>query len=297
MPRSSPQTSGAFGRRAGRVRRRRTFELELKLMADAALVGFPNAGKSTFISASRQRNRRWPTTRSRPSSRISASCRRRPRVRHRRRPRTHRGAAHRERARSRVLAPRRAGSGVRHPPRPVSVSPNTARRAICGSCSCRVGGVQPRVWCPGPGSILVGKADLEGAEAAAAEIDGATLVSPFTGDGLRRRCTGSQELSNRHDGRHPTGRATCLHRPVVPPFRLAGRECLDRGGCRRTTCGPFLGSHQPPGRRSRLGSADPARDRRRARRGRAPGRATPSGSVISSSSTHDDDDWYEGEEE
>ncbi len=35
---------GEFGRKG-------SFTLELKLMADAALVGFPNAGKSTFISA------------------------------------------------------------------------------------------------------------------------------------------------------------------------------------------------------------------------------------------------------
>src|SRR5690606_14183232 len=45
-----PRQPCPVGRRAGGARAEGWFTLELKLLADAALVGFPNAGKSTLIS-------------------------------------------------------------------------------------------------------------------------------------------------------------------------------------------------------------------------------------------------------
>jgi GTPase len=197
----------------------RTFELELKLMADAALVGFPNAGKSTFISrvsAAKPKVADYPFTTLEPHLGVVAVD-------------DHEfviadvpglieGAAqgrglgheflrHVERARALVIL---------LDPSPLAEHPPAEQYRILLA---ELAAFNPDLVSR-PRVVLVGKGDLEGAEAAAAALEDATVVSPLTGAGLSEalyRIAGAVELARREA---PDREGYVLHRPVQPPFRL-----------------------------------------------------------------------------
>jgi GTP-binding protein len=213
----------------------RTFELELKLMADAALVGFPNAGKSTFISrvsAAKPKVADYPFTTLEPHLGVVAVD-------------DHEfviadipglieGAAegrglgheflrHVERARALVI--------LLDPSQPAGHSPAEQLRILLRELDAFNPDLLTR-----PHVVLVGKADLEGAQEAADAIEGATAVSAITGDGMREGLYRIASAVDQARREAPDRQGYVLHRPVVPPFRLRrqGRTWVVEGvGARR----------------------------------------------------------------
>ena len=200
----------------GEYGRSEWFTLELRLLADAALIGFPNAGKSTFISrvsAAKPKIADYPFTTLEPNLGVvsfdgrefvladipglieGAS--------------TGKGLGHeflRHVSRARVLVMLLDPSPMqdRSPAEQLSVlraeieafSPEIASR---------------------PSIVLMNKADL-GIDASA--VSGAFPVSALTGEGLREALHAIADLVDQAEREAPPRKGFILHRPLGPTFTV-----------------------------------------------------------------------------
>jgi GTP-binding protein len=199
------------------------FTLELKLHADAALIGFPNAGKSTLISrvsAARPKVADYPFTTLEPHlgvvkagdrDFVLADI-----------PGLVEGAAggkglgheflrHVERARVLVIL-LDPSPWQEHPPlRQLEI--------LLGELRSHLPELVDR-----PRLVAVNKADLPEAAAAASGIEGALLVSALTGQGvdaLVHRVADLVQASARHPEERP---GFVLHRPAEPAFTIRRQD-------------------------------------------------------------------------
>lgn len=192
--------------------------LELKLLADAALIGFPNAGKSTFISrvsAAKPKIADYPFTTLEPNLGVVSFDGREFVLADI--PGLIEGAAkgkglgheflrHTERARVLVILLDPAEIQETPPKQQLEI----LRREIADYSS----GLAAR-----PSMVLMNKSDIPGAAEAAARL-GVMSVSSMTGDGLREALHAIGDLVEQAEREAPERRGYILHRPLGPTFTI-----------------------------------------------------------------------------
>jgi GTPase len=194
------------------------FTLELKLLADAALIGFPNAGKSTFISkvsAAKPKIADYPFTTLEPNLGVVSFDGREFVLADI--PGLIEGAAegkglgheflrHTERARVLVILLDPAETQI-HPPEDQlrilrreieDYSPELARR---------------------PSIVVMNKIDLDGARRAAEEL-GVLPISAITGEGLTEVLHAIADMVDQAEREAPERKGFVLHRPLGPTFSI-----------------------------------------------------------------------------
>jgi GTP-binding protein len=194
------------------------FTLEMKLLADAALIGFPNAGKSTLISkvsAAKPKIADYPFTTLEPNLGVVSFDGREFVLADI--PGLIEGAAegkglgheflrHTERARVLVMMLDPADTQTNPPDEQLEIlkreiadySPELATR---------------------PSLVLMNKSDLEAAHDEATAL-GAIPVSAVTGEGLRPALHAIADLIDRAEREAPERRGFILHRPLGPTFTI-----------------------------------------------------------------------------
>jgi GTP-binding protein len=194
------------------------FTLELKLLADAALIGFPNAGKSTFISrvsAAKPKIADYPFTTLEPNLGVVSLGGREFVLADI--PGLIEGAAqgrglgheflrHTERARVLVIV---------LDPSETQVVPPAEQLEILHR---EIAAYSPELAAR-PSLVLMNKSDLEGAREPAGEL-GALPVSALTGDGIRQALHAIADLVDLAKREAPERRGFILHRPLGPTFTI-----------------------------------------------------------------------------
>jgi GTP-binding protein len=198
------------------------FTLEMKLLADAALIGFPNAGKSTFISrvsAAKPKVADYPFTTLEPNLGVVSFDGREFVLADI--PGLIEGAAegkglgheflrHTERARVLVILLDPAETQPAPPPEQLSI----LRREVADYSA---------ELAARPSIVLMNKSDLDGASSEAEKIE-ALAVSALTGEGLREALHAIADLVEEAERVAPERKGYILHRPLGPRFDISRED-------------------------------------------------------------------------
>lgn len=215
----SPSNRAPSVAEQGEYGREQSYVLELRLLADAALIGFPNAGKSTLISvvsAAKPKIADYPFTTLEPNLGVVEIAGREFVMADI--PGLIEGAAegkglgleflrHVERARALVV--------LLDPSPTQPVPPRRQLEILLHELKSYSAELAAR-----PHMVVVGKADLPEAAAAADEIPGALVVSSMTREGVEPMLHAVADLVDQAVREAPDRPGYVLHRPVEVPFQV-----------------------------------------------------------------------------